>query len=78
MVEWGSLWLSQMAYDGLYLRFEEGSALRLIVHAFELLHEQGATLDPSVEGLLSGFGTAAWLVEQSQFGLAVGTGIEHK
>ena len=78
VVEWGSLWLSQMAYDGLYLRSEEGSSLRLVVHAFELLHERGTTLDPSVEGLLSGFGTAAWLVEQSQFGLAIGTKIEHK
>ena len=73
VVEWGSLWLSQMLYDGFYFRLEEGASLGVVVHGLQLLHEHGATLYPSVEGLLCGFGTAAWLVEQSQFGLAIGT-----
>ena len=62
-----------MSDDGFHFRLEEGAPLRLVVHGFQLLHEHGATLDPSVEGLLRGFGTTAWLVEQSQFGLAIGT-----
>ena len=78
VVKWGSLWLSQMLYDGFYFRLEEGASLGVVVHGLQLLHEHGASLNPSVEGLLSGFGTAAWLVEQSQFGLAIGTIIEHK
>jgi hypothetical protein len=47
------------------------------MHGIELLHEQRTTLYPSVKGLLSGFGTTAWLVEQSQFGLAIGTDLKH-
>ena len=74
---WGSLWLSQVSYNGFYLRLEEGSALRLVVHGFQLLHEHGATLYPSVEGLHGGFGTAVRVVEQSQFGLAIGTDLKH-
>ena len=69
--------LSQVSDDGFHFRLEEGAPLRLVVHGLQLLHEHGATLDPSVEGLLSGFGTAAWLVEQSQFGLAIGADLEH-
>ena len=58
-----------MPYDGFYFGFEEGATAGLIVHGFEFLHEQGATLYPSVEGLHGGFGTAVRVVEQSQFGL---------
>ena len=76
--KWGSLWLSQMLYNGFHLRLEEGSALRLIVHALELLHEHGATLYPSVEGLHGGFGTAVRVIEQSQFGLAIRADLKHK
>ena len=78
VVKWGSLRLSQMLYNGFYFGLEEGSALRLIVHALELLHEHGATLDPSVEGLHGGFGTAVRVIEQSQFGLAIRADLKHK
>ena len=74
---WKSLWLSQMPYDGFYFGLEEGAAAGLVVHGFQLLHEHGATLYPSVEGLHGGFGTAVRVVEQSQFGLAIGTKVEH-
>ena len=74
---WGSLWLSQMPYDGFHFGLEEGAAARLVVHGLELLHKHGATLYPSVEGLHGGFGTAVRVVEQSQFGLAIGTIVEH-
>ena len=74
---WESLWLSQVPYDGFHFGLEEGAAAGLIVHGFELLHEHGATLYPSVEGLHGGFGTAVRVVEQSQFGLAIGTIVEH-
>ena len=74
---WESLWLSQVPHDGLHFGLEEGAAAGLVVHGFQLLHEHGATLYPSVEGLHGGFGTAVRVVEQSQFGLAIGTIVEH-
>ena len=66
-----------MPYDGFHFGLEEGASAGLVVHGLELLHEHGATLYPSVEGLLCGCWTAAWLVEQSQFGLAIGADLEH-
>jgi hypothetical protein len=69
--------LSQMLYNHLYLRLQEGASLRVIVHGMELLHEQRTTLHPAVKGLLGGLGSTAWLVEQSQFGLAIGTDLKH-
>ena len=66
-----------MPDNGFYLRLEVGTATGLVVHGFELLHEQGTALYPSVEGLHCGFGTAVRVIEQSQFGLAIRTGLEH-
>ena len=53
---WESLWLSQVPHDGLHFGLEEGASAGLVVHGFQLLHEHGATLYPSVEGLHGGFG----------------------
>jgi hypothetical protein len=69
--------LSQMLYNRLYLRLQEGAPFGIVVHGMELLHEQRTTLHPAVKGLLGGFGSTAWLVEQSQFGLAIGTDLKH-
>ena len=69
--------LSQMLYNHLFLRLQEGAPFGIVVHGMELLHEQRTTLHPAVKGLLGGLGTTAWLVEQSQFGLAVRTDLKH-
>jgi hypothetical protein len=69
--------LSQMLYNRLYLRLQEGAPFGIVVHGMELLHEQRTTLHPAVKGLLGGLGSTAWLVEQSQFGLAIGTDLKH-
>ena len=66
-----------MPNDGFYCGLEEGAATGRVVHGFQLLHEHGANLYPSVEGLHGGFGTAVRVVEESQFGLAIGTIVEH-
>jgi len=69
--------LSQMLYNGRYFGLEEGAPLRVVVQGIEFLNKQWTALYPSVEGLHGGFGCAAWLVEQSQFGLAIGTDLKH-
>ena len=69
--------LSQVADNGLHLGLQEGASLGIVVHGGQLGKQERATLYPSVEGLLCGCWTAAWLVEQSQFGLAIGADLEH-
>ena len=66
-----------MADDGFDLGTEESATLGVVVHRLKLVHEQGATLYPAVEGFHGGFGGAVRMVEQSQFGLAVRTGLKH-
>ena len=72
-----NLRFSQVADYGLNLRTEEGATLGVVVQRLELAHEHGATLYPAVEGFHGGFGRAVRMVEQSQFGLAVRTGLKH-
>ena len=57
--------LSQVPYNGFYLRLEEGASAWLIVHGLQLLHQQGATLNPPVEGFHGGFGTTVRMVEKA-------------
>ena len=73
----GESWLSQVTDNSLHFRLEEGAAFRIVMQGFQLGHEQWTTLYPSVEGLHGGFGTTARLIEQSQFGLAIGTDLKH-
>jgi hypothetical protein len=66
-----------MLYNGRYFGLEEGAPLRVVVQGIEFLNKQWTALYPAVKGLHGGFGCAAWLVEQSQFGLAIGTDLKH-
>ena len=68
---------SQMAHNGLHLGFQEGAPAGIVAQRFKLGHEHGATLYPSVEGLHGGVGGTVRMVEQSQFGLAIGTDLKH-
>lgn len=68
----GLLRLPEVLHDGIYFRLQEGVATRIVVHGLEFFPQQGATGYPSVQGLDGAVGGAAWLVEQSQFGLAIG------
>ena len=72
-----SLRLSQVTDNGLDFGLEEGAPFRIVMQGLQLGHEQWTTLYPSVEGLHGGFGTTARLIEQSQFGLAIGTDLKH-
>ena len=72
-----TLWLSQMADDGLHLGLQEGAALRVVIQGTELLHKQRTALYPAVEGLHCSIGGAARLVKQSQLGLAIRTDGKH-
>ena len=66
-----------MLHDGLHLRFQEGTALGIVVHGLQFLQQHGTTVYPTVEGFHRGVRCAQWLVKQSQFGLAVSTWCEH-
>ena len=66
-----------MPYNGFHLGAKERASLRVIVQRMQFADELRTTLYPAVEGLHGGFGTAVWLVEQSQFGLAIGTWLKH-
>ena len=73
-----SLRLPQMPDNGLHFRLQESVATRIVMHTAQFLQQLRATVDPSVKGLDGRLGTATWLIKQSQFGLAISTGLKYK
>ena len=73
-----SLRFSQIPHNRLHLRPEKHMPARVVAEGTKLLHQQRTSIDPSVKRfqrtLLSGMG----IIEQSQFGLVVGTDFEHR
>ena len=66
-----------MLHNGLHLAREERAPLRVVVERCELADKHRTPPYPAVEGLHGALGSTAWLVEQSQFGLAIGTWLKH-
>ena len=66
-----------MPHDGFHLGDEECVPTGVVMELFQFVDQLWTTFDPSVQGLDRRFRIAAWLVEQSQFGLAVRTENKH-
>ena len=66
-----------MPDDGFHLRLQEGVATGIVTHGRQFFLQQRTGVYPPNQGLDGTLGSVAWLVEQSQFGLAIGTDLEH-
>ena len=66
-----------MLHNSFHLGDEERVPTGVVMELFQFVDQLRTTLDPSVQGLYRRVGIAAWLVEQSQFGLAVRTENKH-
>ena len=69
--------LPQMPDDGFHLRLQEGVATGIVTHGRQFFLQQRTGVYPPNQGLDGTLGSVAWLVEQSQFGLAIGTDLKH-
>ena len=60
-----------MPYNRIRLGTKESASLGVIVQRMQFAYEHRTLLYPAVKGLHCAFGGTAWLIEQSQFGLAI-------
>lgn len=66
-----------MLYNGFYLGFEEGVPTGMVIQLSQFFDKHRASVDSAIQGFQGGFRCTAWLVEQSQFSLAVRTVFKH-
>ena len=67
-----------MPDNSFHFWLQESVATCIVMHAAQFLQQLRATVDLSVKGLDGRLRTATWLIKQSQFGLAISTGLKHK
>ena len=60
-----------MFYNDAYFLLQEGVAVLVVAHSFQLGHEAGVPLHPSVEGLEGGGTLAVRTIELGQTGLGI-------